>query len=281
MSITITAQELRTRHGEPGLLLVDVRARDAWASGTIPGAVCLNVYDYFIPASNEAGIRDLEAATDRAFAALGIDRARTVVYFEEQTGMISPRALWFHEFAGLPDGRILDGGMAAWLAAGGPVAPGSGTAEDIASPAPRRSVPPMRRELIATVEQVLERDPGHCDLLDVRRRSEFEGRFAHPCCARAGRIPGAGFLFWEDLLDQGRYRGPDDIARRAAAAGLSPERAVITYCHRGARAATVMYALKQAGFDRISIFVGSWHEWAAQDDLPAETGAVGESDHRA
>ena len=273
MTFLMTARELRDRLGEPGLMVVDVRPRPDFEQGTIPGAINLNVYDYFIPSSDEEGIRDLEAATARAFAASGINRAASVVYFEEQTGMISPRGLWFHDYAGLLGGAILDGGISAWRAIGGELEPGDArTIHAIASAQDDLgAADPMQRELIATTQQVLDRDES-TDLLDVRRRSEFEGTFVHPCCDRAGRIPGARFLFWEDLIVDGHYRNADDVAALAAAAGLQPEREVITYCHRGARAATALYALKLAGFQRTRVFVGSWHEWAARSDLPIATG---------
>ena len=106
----------------------------------------------------------------------------------------------------------------------------------------------------------------------MRRLSEFEGTFIHPCCERPGRIPGARFLFWEDILENGRYRSAAEIRRLAEEAGLDPEREVITYCHRGARAATVLYGLRMAEFSRVSVYVGSWHEWAGRADLPVAIG---------
>ena len=97
-------------------------------------------------------------------------------------------------------------------------------------------------------------------------------RFTLSPDTRAGRVPGAAFLFYEDLLHAGRYRPPADIRARATAVGLSPAREVIVYCHRGARAATALYALRLAGFLRVRVYVGSWHEWAADLGLPLRSG---------
>ncbi|MBN9306717.1 MAG: hypothetical protein BGO82_13920 [Devosia sp. 67-54] len=272
MSRLLQAAEAIARAGDEGVLFVDVRGHEAFRAGTIPGAVQLNVYDYFIPHSDAAGFADLEAAVAAAFAASGIDAARTVVFFEEHTGMASPRGLWFHELAGRTGGHVLDGGIAAWRAAGGLVVPGTGPAHAVASRTGLPPVAPMRRELLAAVTDVLH--PGaKVDIFDVRRATEFSGSFAHACCSRAGRIPGAKFLFYEDLLSAGRYKPAGEMARLFAAAGLSPRRTVITYCHRGARAATAYVALREAGYDDVRIFVGSWHEWAARPDLPLLTGA--------
>jgi thiosulfate/3-mercaptopyruvate sulfurtransferase len=272
MNTLIQAHELLGRMGEPGLTLVDVRPEVDWRAGTIPRALNLDVYDYFISASDKDGIEELAADAIRAFAGIGVDEARTNVYFEESTGMISPRGLWFHEFVGLHGGLILDGGFSAWKELGGPIVPGSGRPAAIESGEIEGRAPHFRGDLIATTKEVQERDPTRCDLLDVRRRTEFEGSFVHPCCARAGRIPDAKFMFWEDFLDSGRYLPAGAIFARAKAAGLSPDREVITYCHRGARAATAIYGLRLAGFPRAKVYVGSWHEWAGDASLPICTG---------
>ncbi len=266
---TITADALAARLNEPGLLLVDVRDEAAFRSSSLPGAVGLDVYDYFIPDSSPDGVADLVAAAGAAMRAIGADRASTTVFFEEQTGMVSPRGLWFHEFARLAGGLVLDGGIQAWR---GATAPGRGMRAGVRSAPAADPVGPVDRDLLATIDDVRDR-PASTLLLDVRRRSEHDGSFVHACCARPGRIPGSAFLFWEDLLQDGRYRAPDDIARRARAAGLAPEQAFITYCHRGARAATALYGLRRAGFPHGRVFVGSWHEWADRTDLPAEATA--------
>ncbi len=269
MAVTIGAKVLQARLGESGLVLVDVRGIDAWREATIPGAIHLNVYDYFIPQSDESGIRALAAATEAAFAAVGLFEAKSVVFFEEGTGMISPRGLWFHEFLGLEGGLILDGGLKSWSACGYAVAPGAGPSAVIA-PLPEGTEPtrPFRRELIASIDETASAPA----VLDVRRRTEFTGDFVHPCCARPGRIPGCSHIFWEDLIEGDAYRSPAEVVALAEKAGLRRNQPIITYCHRGARAATALYALRQAGYEDVRVFVGSWHEWAGREELPAATG---------
>jgi thiosulfate/3-mercaptopyruvate sulfurtransferase len=268
MDVTIEADTLRRRLHAPGLVLIDVRGEDAWHRATIPGAVHLNVYDYFIPRSDDSGIAALARSATKAFEAAGVLEARTTVFFEDRTGMISPRGLWFHEFLGLSGGLILDGGIEAWIERGYPTAPGGGSSTTISPEPPDMPQPEVRRFLIASLQETMDA----AVVLDVRRRSEYSGDFVHPCCTRAGRIPGCRHIFWEDLLDGGRYRSPEEVAAIAARAALSPDQPIVTYCHRGARAATALYALRRAGFDNVRVFVGSWHEWSERTDLPLEIG---------
>jgi thiosulfate/3-mercaptopyruvate sulfurtransferase len=267
----IAAAELLQTLPEGKLVPIDVRPEAVWREATIPGAVNLNVYDYFIPESDEAGIAGMAAGAREAFERLGLGKNRIPVFFEEQTGMVSPRGLWFHELAGFEGGLILDGGFKEWIAAGGETVPGVGIADAITQS--ETAANPFHRELAASTEEVLSHT---ADIFDVRRRTEFEGTFLHPCCARPGRVPHAHFAFYEDMLVDGKYRPASEIRAIADAAGLTPDREIITYCHRGARAATALYGLRLAGFDKVKIYVGSWHEWAGNSTLPIEIGPAEE-----
>ena len=253
-------------------VIVDVRPEADWRRDAIAGAVSMNVYDYFIPSSDPAGIAQMASAAAAAFGALSIDGSRPVVWYEEATGMISPRGLWFQDLLGISGGAILDGGIRAWRSAGLPTAPGSGAIAAIRPDAAGLSPPPrFARSLVAELDEVVTAAARGAVVLDVRRPTEHDGSFVHPCCARPGRIPGSVLLFWEELLENGRYRPAAELAARFAVAGLDPSQEIITYCHRGARAATAAYALKRAGYGHVKIFVGSWHEWAATG-LPADRG---------
>ncbi len=270
----ITAAELLKQLPHGNLVPVDVRPQAAFRGETLPDAVSLNVYDYFIPDSDEAGIAGMAAGAREAFDRLGLGKDRIPVFFEEQTGMISPRGLWFFELVGFDGGLILDGGIEAWKAAGGETAPGTG-AVDAISQSDTQGIA-FQRQLAASTDEVLHHAEHGADIFDVRRKTEFEGTFVHPCCARPGRIPHSHFAFYEDMLRDGKYRPAAEIREIAAQAGLSPDREIITYCHRGARAATARYGLRLAGFDKVRIYTGSWHEWAGKQALPIEIGPAEE-----
>jgi thiosulfate/3-mercaptopyruvate sulfurtransferase len=254
---------------QEGTVFVDTRPAEDWAASTIPGAICLNVYDYFIPESTETGIHGMAAGALAAFQRLKIDQADRVVFFETATGMRSPRGLWFHELCGLVGGTLLDGGFQGWCAAGGAASPGEGVADAVVQDDGVHCAA-LRRDLVASTEDVLS---GRSKVLDSRRAAEWDGSYVHACCARAGRITDAQLLFYEDLLVSGHYRPKAEIVAIAAAAGFVPSDDIILYCHRGARAATAFYALRRAGFNTLRIYTGSWHEWASNPSLPIVEGS--------
>lgn len=272
MIISAKALHLRQSRGEH-FLLIDVRDVDEWQQATLPGALHCNVYDYFIADSTEAGLAVMAAEAATALEPLLASYpGATPVFFENEVGMRSPRGAWFAWLLGHEDALILDGGIKAWREAGFATAAGQGLSRTIAHQ-PAAVATRWQRDRVCTRQQVLEADGVAVINVDARRPSEFDGSFAHDCCPRAGRIPHSALLFWEDVVADGRFLPPEEIRHRALAAGLREEAKLQVYCHRGARAATVLAALKMAGFAQVSVYVGSWHEWAEHPELPLLRGS--------
>ena len=102
-------------------------------------------------------------------------------------------------------------------------------------------------------------------LLDVRRADEFAGEVVAPCDPRPGRIPGARHLDVARLLEAYSLEAVRDLV------GAEEGAEVIAYCHSGSRSAMAVQILAAAGYDARN-YVGSWHEWSRNAELPAETG---------
>ena len=117
-----------------------------------------------------------------------------------------------------------------------------------------------------TLTELVERlgDPGLV-LLDVRRADEFAGEVVAPCDPRPGRIPGARHLDVARLFEAYSLEAVRDLV------GAEEGAEVIAYCHSGTRSAMAVQILAAAGYDARN-YVGSWHEWSRNAELPAETG---------
>ena len=140
--VLITASELadRIRAGDP-LTVLDVRwrldepdGRPAYLEGHIPGAVYVSLEDelsdHTIAGRGRHPLpsgRNLEAAARR----WGVQPDSLVVVYDDWNRAGSARAWWVLTAAGLPNVRILDGGLSEWQSAGhsletGPVEPQPG-----------------------------------------------------------------------------------------------------------------------------------------------------------
>jgi 3-mercaptopyruvate sulfurtransferase SseA len=52
------------------------------------------------------------------------------------------------------------------------------------------------------------------------------------------------------------------VQELAGQLGLAPDDALVVTCHAGHRAAITARVLRAAGFRRVRVSLGSWHEWA-------------------
>ncbi len=272
----ITAAELAEllETGDP-VTIVDVRWRldepDGHATyllGHLPGAVYVSLDDELSDHS-AAGRgrhplpsgRSLESAARRWGIRAGVP---TVVY-DDWNRAGSARAWWVLTAAGVTDVRILDGGLAAWRAAGGnldtgPIAP------------PPGNVAVLHDDLYdGALPTLTAQDVDDFDLLDARAPERFRGD-VEPIDPVAGHIPGAKNLPSGAVLNSdGTFLAHDAITRLLAEGGVDDGR-IGAYCGSGVTAAITVAALAAAGH-QAALFPGSWSEWSSDPARPVARGA--------
>lgn len=192
---------------------------------------------------------------------MGLTGKETIVVYESRFGMRAARVAWMLEYAGAHRVFLLEGGFQNWRKSHLPVEkaiPRRDLETFQIKPAPR---------LLATSSEV--RSNRSARILDVRSEGEFSGTEGRECDARLGRIPRSTWLEWTDFVKEGRtFKAIAEMADDLKKRGVTKNRTVFTYCHRGARAAAAFYALRSLGFSDVRNYIGSWHEWSARKNLP-------------
>jgi thiosulfate/3-mercaptopyruvate sulfurtransferase len=261
-----------------GVQVIDLRPAEDFARGRIPGAIHLDLWAFSLNDTDPAPLKSFLWMIAHVLAARGIDPSRTVVVYDEKSGIRAARAFWFLEYFGHPDVRMLDGGFTAWSRAGLPVQ----TAEK--EPAkdeerrtrdakgtsdwPERAEP--RPDRLATWRDVHDR-LGSKDaiILDTRSADEYYGDLVR--ANRGGAVPGAVHIDWTRNLDaEGAFKPREDLREMYEKAGVTPDREVVTYCQGGYRAAHTYLALRLLGYPRVRAYLGSWKEWGDREELPIE-----------
>jgi len=260
-----TPHELQKKLAAANLCLVDVRPAEEFARGHIPGAVHFDLFGLSLVDTSDAPLKAFMYMIHHVLELRGVSDSTEVVFYEDNSGMRAARGLWFLEFFGHQNVRILDGGIQAWKAAGFAVTTEAASAKTAAFKTSER------REVLATVDDVLHSlNKKEISILDTRSKGEYLG--THVRAARGGAIPGAIHIEWTDNLDaNGKFKSDAELTAMYSKAGITPDKEVISYCQGGYRAAHSYVALRLIGFPKIRNYIGSWKEWGDRTDLPIET----------
>lgn len=272
-AVLTTAAELRRQIAEVGApAILDVRwrldrpdGRPDYEAGHIPGAVYVSLEDDLSDHSRTGlGRHPLPTgpAVQAAARRWGVRQGRSVVVYDDWNRAGSSRAWWVLTAAGIPGVRILDGGLAAWTAAGGELQIGPVTPEPGDITVAHDDLYAGGRPTL-TAEQVAA--GAVATLLDARAPERFRGE-VEPVDALAGHIPGARNLPSTTVLDAGGRFLPESA--------LAPllhgvEAGAGVYCGSGVTASVVLAALQSADVEA-ALFPGSWSQWSAAGSPAAQ-----------
>ena len=247
--------------------------RPDYDAGHVPGAFFVDLDTELAAPPGEGGRHPLpDAATlERLVRRCGIEPGTRVVVYDGRDSMAAARAWWVLRWAGVRDVRVLDGGFAAWTAAGLPVS----TEE----PADRHGDGTVHLGSLPTLDASAAAALAREGLLvDARATERYAGE-VEPIDPVAGHVPGAVTSPTAALVGpDGRFR--DDLAEHWArvVAAEAPEqgvesdgRAVGVYCGSGVTAAHHVLALAEIGVDT-TLYPGSWSEWIRDASRPVATG---------
>ena len=199
----------------------------------------------------------------------GLDDDTPVVAYDNAGGMYAARLWWMLRWAGHADVAVLDGGLAAWKAAGLEVATGPA----VAVPVGRFT---LRPSLTTAVDRqaLLDnlRHPARL-VVDARAADRFRGE-NETLDPVGGRIPGAVNRFYRDNLGpDGRFKPASQLrAEYEAVAAGRPPASLVMQCGSGVTACHNLLALEVAGLPGAALYPGSWSEWSAWPDAPIATG---------
>ncbi len=266
------------RLDDPRLRIVDARSvphggtvampsgREQYASGHVPGALHLDYGEDLSDAETPYATRVAPAIRfAHTMECSGIGDDSIVVAYDAGTVPFAARMVWMLRYYGHDEAYVLAGGLPAWIAAGRPLetgdaaAPAASASAASASASPPRFTPRVRPALRATPDDVLAVAEGRSDeqLVETQRDLTY--------AQRDRGIRGAVRLSGNVLLEDehgGRIAPLEKLQRVVRDAGLDPHKRTIVSCGSGVSAAGAWLALREAGFDDVAVYDGSWMEWS-------------------
>ncbi|MEW6078332.1 MAG: rhodanese-like domain-containing protein [Thermodesulfobacteriota bacterium] len=261
-------------------------ADDSYLKGHIPGAFHSNsdTYENGYPRWFLLPEAELKAAV----GGMGITADTTVVVYSNSP-IFAARLWWILKYAGVQDVRFLNGGIAAWEAAG------YATETAINEPTAVTYTGTLQAEMIASTAQVEEVYNNEGTILaDVRTYPEYTGDTSgYSYVVQKGRIPGAVYAFNADTPDleyldaDGSLKNFADVRRMWEEIGIESsdsntfEKDVIFYCGSGYRSSLSFLYAYLMGYENIRNYSDGWEGWStdyiedasytAPEDLPGAT----------
>ena len=260
----------------PDWLVVDCRfqlgdpeqGRRVYAQGHLPGACYAHLEEQLSgpvrPGTGRHPLPDPDALA-AWLEHQGLTPDTQVVAYDDAGGAMAARLWWLLQWLGHEAVAVLDGGLAAWTAAGLPLT------RETPERRPGRWRPrPGHREVVATPE--LAADLAAYRLLDARTPERFRGE-QEPLDPVAGHVPGAHNWPWQLSLDaEGRFLAPQALrAELEALLEGAPAGGVVAMCGSGVTACHLLLALEHAGLPRAALYPGSWSEWIRDPARPVAT----------
>jgi len=259
---TVVLDTRLTTTGPPG--------PEQYAAGHVPGAAYVDLDDD-LAARPGAGGRHPLPEPDRFVAAMqraGVRRGSTVVVYDAGPATAAARLWWLLRHYGHDDVLVLDGGLAAWRAAGRPV-----STETTVHPRGDWTGSPGHLPTVDDAEAAALH--AHGLLVDVRAPERFRGD-SEPLDPVAGHVPGAVNVPLTEVTDDlGRFLPApalrahfEDLLDRA---GMTSGAPVAAYCGSGVTACQTILALRLAGIGA-ALYPGSWSGWITDPARPVATG---------
>ncbi|NCP64160.1 MAG: sulfurtransferase [Paraglaciecola sp.] len=204
-----------------------------------------------------------EQQFEKAAQALGINADTHLIVYDAKGVYTAPRVWWMFNVMGHHKISILNGGLPAWLAAQGEVAP------SLATPSQRGNFKATRQGQRIVDVSVLQHNMNNFNIIDARSAARFHGTAPEPRLGlRSGHIPGSVNLPFTQVLHGHYLKGHEALKAEFAALKLDASKDLVMTCGSGVTACILALAAEELGYQNCQVYDGSWSEWGGNNALP-------------
>ena len=230
----------------------------------IPGSIFWSTFDLLQPSLKILGAE----AMGKLLSDSGIDRNTTVIAVHNGYVGTSGWIFWLLKLCGHSKVKILNGGRPKWQTENLPL-----TINKTELKPAYYQIDKYQSNLRVSAAELKESIAlENCLLLDVRTSEEYRGEIylqtPPKTGEKAGHIPGATNIYFEQAHDRdGTLKSADEL-QEIYGDLISTNKTIIPYCAIGARSAHIWFILKYLlGCDGVTNYDGSWNEWSKLDNV--------------
>src|SRR5579859_940642 len=269
MGTLVTTSWLAGRLNDPGVVVLDatlppvgvtppVDTRARYYAQHVPGAVFFDIEELSDRSSPLPHMLPPADVFSSNMSALGIGDQMDIIIYEQEGVFSGPRAWWTLKTFGAKNVYLLDGGLRAWIEAGLPTHSGP------VHRAPAIFHATLDANAVKDFSQIQQMIAAHGQILDARSAGRFAGSLLEPRPGlSSGHMPGARSIPYTELVEDGRFKPVEELRRIFANRGIDLEQPVTTTCGSGVTAAVLALGLEETGAKHVTLYDGSWAEYAA------------------
>jgi thiosulfate/3-mercaptopyruvate sulfurtransferase len=276
MDLFVSTSWLAGRLDDPGVVILDatlppvgvtppVDTRARYFAEHIPGAVFFDIEELSDRSNPLPHMLPTPDAFSRSLSALGIGDSMAIILYEQEGVFSAPRAWWTLKTFGAQNVYLLDGGLRAWIEAGLPTQSGN------VQRAPAVFHASLDQNAVKDFSQMQQMIAAQGQILDARSAGRFDGTLPEPRPGiSSGHMPGATSIPFTELVEEGRLKPVEELRHLFAAKGVDLQQPITTTCGSGVTAAVLALGLEAAGAKHVSLYDGSWAEYAAHPEAVIE-----------
>jgi thiosulfate/3-mercaptopyruvate sulfurtransferase len=279
MNPLVTPEWLASRLQDPNTIILDatlppvgvippIDTHARYLVNHIPGALFFDIEelsDHYTPLPHMLPTPEYFYIS---MSTLGVNDTNTIVVYEQEGVFSAPRAWWTLCTFGAQHVHILDGGLRAWTEANLPTESGP------VHRAPATFHATLNHEAVKNLSQLKEKIVTHQQILDARSAARFNGTAPEPRPGlSSGHMPGATSVPFTELVENGRLKPAERLRELFLAKQVDLDQPITTTCGSGVTAAVIALCLEVAGAQNVSLYDGSWAEYAQHPDSVIEKGS--------
>ena len=276
MNALVTPAWLHSRLGDSALVILDAtlppvgvqpapEVRGRYFVSHIPSAVFFDIEEFSDHSTSLPHMLPTAEEFSRKASALGIGDESTIVIYEQEGVFSAPRVWWMFTTFGARNVRLLDGGFRAWVEAGLSVESG----EVRRLPAEFRAR--LNRAAVRDFSDIQQMIGQRAQILDARSTGRFAGTTPEPRPGiSSGHMPGAISIPFTELVENGSLLPAEKLREVFVKKGVDLQSPITTSCGSGVTAAVISLALEVAEAKDVSLYDGSWAEYAQHPEAVIE-----------
>ena len=265
----VSTEWLENELNNENVIIIDVRKKEQYDAGHIPGAYHMAPGEVFQQEINGVkGMLPPASHIEKNLSIVGATPESTIVLYDGNSNLWSSRGLWALDVYGHENTKLLDGVWGKWESEGKEIS--TSVSEEKSSNYKFKSSP--NNSIIAGIDEIIEsiEDPSKI-VCDTRSPEEYSGKDVR--AERGGHIPNSKNVNWVmGVNDSGEFKSADELKDLYDGAGITDGETIYTLCQTAVRATHTWFILTDLlGEANVKVYDGSWTEWGNDSSLPIET----------